>query len=74
MSCRRCDVSSGLFTAGNVLIDVSFRAKLADFGLSQKKTHCGFVGTPYWMAPELLAMQQPTVKSDCYAMVCVIIN
>jgi serine/threonine protein kinase len=33
---------------------------VADFGLTQKKM-LGAVGTPFWMAPELLAgVSQPT--------------
>ena len=35
------------------MIDSRFRAKVGDFGLSQKQKH-GLSGTPYWMAPEYL--------------------
>lgn len=35
--------------AQNVLVDSKFRAKVADFGLSQKKQVRGAVGTPFWM-------------------------
>ena len=38
--------------AQNVLVDSKFRAKVSDFGLSQKR-QVGAIGTPYWMAPEL---------------------
>jgi len=61
----------------NVLVDSKFRAKVADFGLSQKKnlgisTHLGMAqtapsGTPFWMAPELLAGNTNTTSSDVYA-------
>jgi serine/threonine protein kinase len=38
----------------NVLIGSNFQAKLANFGLSMKKKSNGYLGTPFWMAPELL--------------------
>ena len=61
----------------NVLVDSKFRAKVADFGLSQKKTlgistqlgvsKAAPSGTPYWMAPELLNGSHNTTASDVYA-------
>jgi len=51
----------------NVLIDNNFCAKVTDFGLSGKRT-IGAVGTPYWMAPELLNRTTTnTAASDLYA-------
>ena len=35
-------------TAANILVDSKFRAKVADFGLSQKQ-NLGGTGTPFWM-------------------------
>ena len=46
-------VIHGDLKAQNVLVDGKFRAKVTDFGLSQKK-QVGVAGTPLWMAPELL--------------------
>jgi serine/threonine protein kinase/class 3 adenylate cyclase len=66
----------------NVLVDAKFRAKVADFGLSQKKalgisTQLGMSraapsGTPYWMAPELLNGHYNTTASDVYAFAVVL--
>jgi class 3 adenylate cyclase len=48
-------------------VDSKFRAKVADFGLSQKK-NLGATGTPLWMAPELLRGESTnTAASDVYS-------
>ena len=60
-------VIHGDLKAQNVLVDDRFRAKVADFGLSQKK-HAGAAGTPFWMAPELLRRESfNTAASDVYS-------
>jgi serine/threonine protein kinase len=60
-------VIHGDLKALNVLVDRKFRAKVADFGLSQKK-NMGATGTPYWMAPELLmGKSSNTAASDVYS-------
>lgn len=57
----------GDLKAANVLVDSRYRAKVADFGLSQRK-EVGGTGTPYWMAPELLRFESPnTRKSDVFS-------
>lgn len=60
-------VIHGDLKAQNVLVDSKFRAKVADFGLSQKKK-VGATGTPLWMAPELLRGEsENTAMSDVYS-------
>ena len=60
-------VIHGDLKAQNILVDSNFRAKVTDFGFSQKK-RLGVMGTPFWMAPELLRGQvENNAASDVYA-------
>lgn len=59
-------VVHGDLKAQNVLVDSKFRAKVADFGLTQKRA-VGATGTPFWMAPELFQGATNSPSSDVYA-------
>lgn len=54
------EVNKDFFKAGNILLTENGTVKLADFGSASIKCPANsFVGTPYWMAPEvILAMDE----------------
>eukprot|EP00005_Dracoamoeba_jomungandri_P011795 CAMPEP_0174271206 /NCGR_PEP_ID=MMETSP0439-20130205/47103_1 /TAXON_ID=0 /ORGANISM="Stereomyxa ramosa, Strain Chinc5" /LENGTH=1098 /DNA_ID=CAMNT_0015361053 /DNA_START=51 /DNA_END=3347 /DNA_ORIENTATION=- len=63
----------------NILISTSGIAKLADFGVSTKLSNISnpedsFAGTPYWMAPEIIAMSGATTACDIWSIGCTIIE
>lgn len=57
----------------NILFDFKGRVKLADFGFAVALTHeknarTSLVGTPYWMAPELINTEKYDMKVDVWSM------
>jgi len=65
-----------LFPSGsNVLFDANNDLKLADFGVSKQlnelstfsaRTNTGQIGTPKWMAPEVVADKEYNKKADIW--------
>ncbi|KAH6897821.1 kinase-like domain-containing protein [Coprinopsis sp. MPI-PUGE-AT-0042] len=60
----------------NVFLDESNNVKLGDFGLSKALPHASFantyVGTPYYMSPELMQEKAYDSKSDIWSLGCLI--
>src|SRR5262249_33607256 len=54
----------------NVMIDGDGNVRVTDFGIATAVSDAGagFAGTPQYMAPELLAGQAASFKSDLYAL------
>jgi len=61
----------------NILISSELTAKLADFGTAKPEdlgTKLTVIGTPYWMAPEIIELNGGGTKSDIWSLGCTIIE
>ncbi|KAJ7115921.1 kinase-like domain-containing protein [Mycena epipterygia] len=73
---RRAQILHRDLKPDNVFLDESNTVKLGDFGLSKSLAQASFantyVGTPYYMSPELMQEKAYDSKSDIWSLGCLI--
>lgn len=56
---------------GNILLDARGEPRLGDFGVSETVCHTikldSIVGTPLWLAPEIITKHQHNTKADVWS-------
>ncbi|KAJ1915825.1 Protein kinase of the Mitotic Exit Network [Mycoemilia scoparia] len=61
--------------AANLLSTKDGKVKLADFGVARfQEGHGTVVGSPYWIAPEVIQLNGSTAASDIWSLGCTIIQ
>jgi serine/threonine protein kinase len=60
----------------NILTTKDGTVKLADFGVATKSNvnEYSVVGTPYWMAPEVIELSGASTSSDIWSLGCTVIE
>ena len=73
-----CDIIHRDIKGCNILVAKDGTVKLADFGVSAKMSEqdkrFSVVGTPYWMAPEVIEMTGHHTASDVWSLGCTVIE
>lgn len=65
------------FKSTNLLVSATYGCKISDFGESRRQFEdrmTTIVGTPYWLAPEILREECYGAKADCYSFGIVLVE